>query len=123
LYNGLEKSKIMILNFLKALFGFGSTDNTALIEVLKSSPTLIDVRTPAEFNSGSVDGAINIPLDTIPSRLNELKSMKNIVVFCRSGNRSGMAKDALYKAGITDLVNGGTWQNVRDALLSTQNSW
>lgn len=113
----------MLLNFLKALFGFGSNDNSELAEMLKDQPTLIDVRTPSEFSSGSVPGAINIPLDQVSARINDLKGKSNVVVFCRSGNRSSMAKDILVKAGISKVVNGGTWQNVRDVIQSNQNSW
>ena len=49
---------------------------------------LVDVRTPEEFNSGSVDGAINIPLSVLEQELSQFKNKENIIVFCRSGARS-----------------------------------
>jgi phage shock protein E len=73
----------------------------------------VDVRTPGEFSQGSVTGAVNIPLDQVPSRISEFKGKEEIVVFCRSGNRSGQAKAILEQNGITNVVNGGSWEDVK----------
>lgn len=77
---------------------------------------LVDVRTPEEFNSGSVDGAINIPLSVLEQELSQFKNKENIVVFCRSGARSGNAKLILEQNGFERVINGGPWQNVQQAL-------
>ncbi|MCD8540755.1 MAG: rhodanese-like domain-containing protein [Leadbetterella sp.] len=77
---------------------------------------MVDVRTPGEFSSGSVKGAVNIPLDRLPAQLDKFKNKNSIVVFCRSGNRSGQAKSFLNQNGFTNVVNGGTWENVQRAL-------
>ena len=54
--------------------------------------TIVDVRTPAEFMGGHVAGSINIPLQEIVERLDELKQLKTpLVLCCASGNRSGQA--------------------------------
>ncbi len=92
---------------------FGKTDNTALSQTISEGTFLVDVRTPGEFSSGSVKGAVNIPLDRLSSSLAKFKGKKNIVVFCRSGNRSGQAKAYLERQGFTDVINGGTWLNVK----------
>lgn len=74
--------------------------------------TIVDVRTPAEFSGGSVSGAVNIPLNEISQRLNELKELKSpLVLCCASGNRSGQATDYLSHQGI-ECVNGGSWLEV-----------
>lgn len=73
---------------------------------------LVDVRTPAEFAEGSAKGAVNIPLDKVEAELEQFKGKEAIVVFCRSGNRSGQAKYILEQKGIQNVINGGTWQNV-----------
>lgn len=73
---------------------------------------LVDVRTPGEFTEGSAKGAVNIPLDRIMSELEQFKGKENIVVFCRSGNRSGQAKYILEQNGFKNVINGGTWQEV-----------
>ena len=94
------------------LFGSGE-GNTALRETIQPGALLVDVRTAAEFSTGSVKGAVNIPLDKIAVQLQKLKGKPQIVVFCRSGNRSGMAKGILEQNGFQNVVNGGTWQDVK----------
>lgn len=74
-------------------------------EVAKGA-LMVDVRTPEEFASGSVKGAINIPLDEVENRINEFKGKPAVVVFCRSGNRSGQAKEILENNGIKNVING-----------------
>jgi len=85
---------------------------TELKRVLKKRPLLVDVRTPEEFAQGTVKGAVNIPLDQIQNQLSKFKGKKNIVVFCRTGNRSTQAKAILEQNGFTNITNGGTWQDV-----------
>src|SRR5690554_5931510 len=104
-----------------AMFGifknmFAPTDNSELKEAVKNGAFLVDVRTPAEFSAGSVKGAVNIPLDKVSSQLSKFKGKKNIVVSCRSGNRSGQAKSILEQKGFQNVINGGTWQNVNQAI-------
>lgn len=75
--------------------------------------TVIDVREINEFESGHFEGAINIPLGNIPIRIAELKAMNGpIVVYCRSGNRSGMAMSLLKQAGLIDVYNGGALEDM-----------
>ncbi|NLN25373.1 MAG: rhodanese-like domain-containing protein [Bacteroidetes bacterium] len=102
------------MGFFSALFG--KTDNSQLTEVIKDGAFLVDVRTPAEFSAGSVKGAVNIPLDRVPSQLSKFKNKKSIVVFCRSGNRSGQAKRILENNGFQNVINGGTWKDVRSVV-------
>ena len=73
-----------------------------------AATTVVDVRETNEFATGHYDGAINIPLGIIPLRIAEFKSMNGpIVVYCRSGNRSGMAMNLLKQAGVSEVYNGG----------------
>ncbi|MEY2793623.1 MAG: hypothetical protein RJA76_1615 [Bacteroidota bacterium] len=70
--------------------------------------TVIDVRETFEFEDGHYDGAMNIPLGTIPNHIEKIKAMSQpIVVYCRSGNRSGMALTLLKQACIQEVYNGG----------------
>lgn len=74
---------------------------------------LVDVRTPGEFDSGYIEGAINIPVDELSSRLDELPADMPIIVYCRSGNRSARALSTLKSAGYDDAYDlGGViqWQ-------------
>nr|WP_314837985.1 rhodanese-like domain-containing protein [uncultured Flavobacterium sp.] len=77
---------------------------------------LIDVRSQNEFVQGNAKGSVNIPLDQIENNLHQLRGKTNIIVFCRSGNRSGQAKLLLNKNGIVNVTNGGTWGNIQDIL-------
>lgn len=83
---------------------------------IDKNATIIDVRTPEEFSGQHVPGAINIPLDQLSMRMDEIKEMpKPIVAYCRSGNRSGMAVGIMKQNGISDAVNGG---GISDMLLA-----
>jgi rhodanese-related sulfurtransferase len=74
--------------------------------------TIVDVRTPAEFIGGNVAGSINIPLQEIQQRIDELKSLKQpLILCCASGNRSGQATHFLSQLGI-ECCNGGSWLDV-----------
>ena len=78
---------------------------------------VIDVRTAEEFRMGNVPGSINIPLDTIPNRLTELKSLQApLIVCCESGGRSYAACGYLHQNGISNLVDGGPWASVNAQL-------
>ncbi|MCF8255629.1 MAG: rhodanese-like domain-containing protein [Bacteroidia bacterium] len=74
--------------------------------------TIVDVRTPGEFFGGNVKGSINIPLQEIPERMDEIKALNQpLILCCASGNRSGNAQGYLSSNGI-DCVNGGPWFEV-----------
>jgi rhodanese-related sulfurtransferase len=74
--------------------------------------TIVDVRTYEEFSGGNVAGSINIPLNEIPARIEELKAMKApLILCCASGGRSGQAHNYLSQLGI-ECYNGGSWLNV-----------
>ncbi|MEP7257229.1 MAG: rhodanese-like domain-containing protein [Flavitalea sp.] len=80
--------------------------------IIDEGAFLVDVRTPGEFADGHVKGSANIPLDKIPAELSKFKNRKNIIVFCRSGNRSAQAKSLLEQKGFVNVINGGTWGHV-----------
>ena len=66
-------------------------------------PTLIDVRTPAEFEAGHIPGAVNVPLDELKSSLDEIRTVlhdHDVVLVCRSGRRAGQAQEALHRVGL-----------------------
>ena len=95
---------------------FLSNNNQTLVSLVKSNAFLVDVRTPQEFAEGNVPGSVNIPLDQVLNQLAKFKNKQHIVVFCRSGNRSGQAKFILEQNGFTNVTNGGTWQTVTSIL-------
>jgi rhodanese-related sulfurtransferase len=74
--------------------------------------TIVDVRTTEEFRGGNTEGSINIPLQEIERRLDELKTLKQpLVLCCASGGRSGQATQYLMQQGI-ECCNGGSWLDV-----------
>ncbi len=91
-----------------------------LVSYIKNNAFLVDVRTPEEFAEGHVSGSTNIPLDQVENQLEKFKNHSEIVVFCRSGNRSGQAKVILENNGFIHVLNGGTWQNVNDVKAAIQ---
>lgn len=95
---------------------FARPGSGQLKDAIKNGAFLVDVRTPAEFSTGSVKGAVNIPLDKVPGQLATFKGKQYIVVFCRSGNRSGQAKSFLESKGIQHVFNGGTCENVKNLI-------
>lgn len=102
------------MGFLSNLFGSGNSGN--LKAALQEGAFLVDVREKMEFAEGSVKGAVNIPLGTIAAELNKFKDKKHIVVFCRSGMRSGQAKKILEANGIANVYNGGSVYAIADLL-------
>jgi len=95
-----------MIAFIKKIFGGTSIDFKLLVS---NGAVIVDVRSPAEFKSGHTKGAINIPLDQVKTKINDLKKKnKPVITCCRSGSRSGMAKSVLASAGI-EAYNGGPW--------------
>lgn len=66
---------------------------------------VLDVRSPEEFAAGHVPGAINIPYDRIAERLMDVPRDKDVVVYCQSGRRAGIAAQVLAEHGYTRLFH------------------
>lgn len=66
---------------------------------------LLDVRTPEEYAQGHVPGAVNIPHDQVASRLADIPKDKDVVLYCRSGRRAGLAAEVLGAHGYTRLLH------------------
>ena len=82
---------------------------SAIKELIKNPSTVVvDVRSPWEYEMEHIPGSKNIPLEEIPGKVEEFKSITNPIVFyCRSGSRSGMAVSILKQNGIAEVYNGG----------------
>lgn len=77
-------------------------------------PVYLDVRTPEEYAAGHVEGAVLVPYDQIAARIAELEPYRDrdMVVYCRTGRRSGIAIETLRANGFTRLTNGGGLEEV-----------
>ncbi len=70
-----------------------------------NTPLLLDVREPHELEISALEGAVNIPLGQLASRLSELDSAREMVVFCKAGTRSARALELLVSAGFRKVKN------------------
>jgi rhodanese-related sulfurtransferase len=83
-----------------------------LEKIFEQNPSIVDVRTTAEFAGGHVAGSINIPLQEIEEHVEKIKNLRSPVIFCcASGGRSGMATQIFMQHGI-ECYNGGSWLQV-----------
>lgn len=84
---------------------------------IRGGALLLDVRTPAEFALGHLDGAINISHDKIDARVGELGADKDrqIVVYCRTGRRADIVKARLEALGFTSVLNARSYAAMLDA--------
>ncbi len=73
-------------------------------------PFVVDVRTPKEFSAGHIPEAVNIPLDELRSRLNELPREREIVAYCQVGQRGYLATRILLQAGLSAVNIGGGYE-------------
>src|SRR4030042_1783504 len=78
---------------------------------------LIDVRTAEEYRAGAIPSALNIPYDVIQDNLPTQDRQARIVVYCRSGNRSGRAKATLEALGFRNVNNFGAVGHCREKLI------
>ncbi len=85
-------------------------DAAEAVEIIDAGEhVVIDVRTPAEFAAGHVDGAENIDVGsaTFVNQVEKLDKDEEYVVYCQSGNRSAQAADKMADLGFTEIVDGG----------------
>ena len=76
-------------------------------EKVAAGALLLDVRTAAEFRSGAIPGAKNIPVQALAARTGELDPKRPVVVYCASGVRSGSAASLLKRRGFAEVYDLG----------------
>ena len=92
-----------------------ATASDAASAVSPQQVLLIDVRSPEEFATGHLDGAINIPHEQIAEQIARFTQDKNaeIQLYCRSGRRSGAALETLQGMGYKNLSNLGAYDDLK----------
>ena len=77
--------------------------------------TIIDVRTATEYQDGHLKNAINIPYTEIKERIKEYVTDKEekIILYCRSGRRSGIAENILKEMGYKNVINAGAFEELK----------
>ena len=97
---------------LIALVGCAGSSTTSDV-VFKADSVIIDVRTPAEYAEGHVEGAINLDLESgqFEAELPNLDPAQPYIVYCRSGRRSGVAVEIMKASGFTQITDYQTLEN------------
>lgn len=87
--------------------GYGDITIEQAKSLIESKPSLIilDVRTQEEYDSDHIEGAILIPVDELENRLDELSKNDELLVYCRTGNRSTNAVNILQANGFTKIFH------------------
>ena len=94
-----------------------SPSQLAAVEIKKGA-VVMDVRSQEEFSASHIDGALNIPLDKLESRVSELTAYQNqpLVIYCKSGRRAGIAEGILKAHGFIQTLNAGGYAELAAAL-------
>ena len=87
-------------------------------EFIDDSAVIIDVRSESEFNSGNLEGSVNVPLKDLMYRVNEFEKEKKYITICTFGMRAESAKKFFKKRGY-QVVNGGRWSDLKDLRNNT----
>lgn len=105
---------VFLLLSLGACQNGGSTVDFAVVDAIEQQALVVDVRTAEEYAEGHYPGAINIPHEMIIEGLQERSVSANdiVILYCRSGNRSGQAQVALQSQGFTKAKNAGGLENL-----------
>lgn len=103
---------VLVVAYFMFLKG-GDVSSADARQLVQGGARLVDVRTPGEFAAGHIPGALNIPVQQLDSRMSELQPQDTaVVVYCRSGHRSGNAARMLKSAGfkaVHDLGPMSRW--------------
>lgn len=103
----------LLVGWLALGRGGGDIDGAQARILVAAGALLLDVRSAEEFRAGHIDGAVNVPVDEVTRRLDELGPRERaVVVYCRSGRRSADAAATMRGAGFTevhDLGGMGRW--------------
>lgn len=103
---------LLVVGFLVLRGAGGGVSSEDAKQLVKDGAVLLDVRTTGEFSQGHLPGAINVPVQDLDQRLDELDPKKSYVVYCRSGARSARAKRLLESkgfSGVSDLGAMSRW--------------
>jgi rhodanese-related sulfurtransferase len=93
-----------------------SSSTGDLQALLVRGAQVVDVRTRAEYQSNSHPKALNIPLDQLAARLQELDPGRPVLVCCESGGRAGAGVALLKGAGFKEVANLGSWRRLQSLL-------
>ncbi len=103
-----------MIEYIKQWLGLGPSVNLKVL--VHNGAQIIDVRTKGEYQSGHIQGSLNIPLQSLTDQMGKIKKDKTIIVCCASGSRSAAAKSILKSYGYQDVYNGGGWISLENKI-------
>ncbi|WP_312957744.1 rhodanese-like domain-containing protein [Stutzerimonas nitrititolerans] len=113
---------LMILLAFSATAIAGEIDQAGALEALEAlkrpDTLLIDVRTAEEYAEGAIPGSVRIGSEELRARIAAVAPDKDqpVVLYCRSGRRSSAAQDLLQQLGYRQVINGGGYEQLREAI-------
>jgi rhodanese-related sulfurtransferase len=110
LYIALALSVVASVLFAPSLLprgGYGDVTVQEARRLIEDKPDLVllDVRTASEYEEGHIEGAVNIPVQELSVRFDELSPEDELLIYCRTGNRSAQAVDILLDLGFTKIYH------------------
>lgn len=96
------------------------TLDDGLAEKIRNGAIILDVRTEREFETGHIDGSVNISLGTIRERYTELDPGKTYITCCSHGLRSVKVEAILKEKGFKNVYNGGAWNDLEETIKKSQ---
>lgn len=90
-----------------------STQDDGLDVLIKKGAVILDVRTQGEYNTGHIEGSVNMSLRTLRERYVELDTSKIYITCCSHGLRSVKAESLLKERGFQHVYNGGSWVDLQ----------
>ncbi|HVZ97545.1 MAG TPA: rhodanese-like domain-containing protein [Chitinophagaceae bacterium] len=103
-----------MIQAIKKMLGLGPKVDYKVLA--QNGAQIIDVRTKAEYDSGHIPGAVNIPLQNLGSSLSKIKKDRPVITCCASGMRSASAKTILKSKGYAEVYNGGSWMSLHNKI-------
>ncbi|VGO14461.1 Thiosulfate sulfurtransferase PspE [Pontiella desulfatans] len=102
------------MGFLSNFFKSFAAPDVDLKKLMDEGARVLDVRSPAEYANGHIEGSINIPHTNIKESVGKVVPAKDalIIVYCHSGARAAVARGVLEKMGYTRVTNGRTYHHM-----------
>ena len=110
------RNLLVILALTLFIFACDTVDPNPMDAAINGENLLVDVRSPQEFRDGHLKDAINIPYKVIGEHigLHVKNKDETIIVYCRSGRRSSIAKGSLENIGYTNVLDAGSYQVLKE---------
>lgn len=96
-------------------------DNPKIASLVSSGALVLDVRSPEEYSAGHIQEAKNVPYDRIANEAATLEPSRDkpVVIYCKTGRRAEIARQALLRLGFNEVVNAGGYEDIRRDLKRT----